>query len=646
MATTLEIGKKIQNFLVNNTLEGGIKIITENILTLKQDELRQIEEILEIDKYKLVFIGQFGSGKTTAINYLFDLTYQTEKKTEELLFTAAGKTTLCEVCVKPTKQEHSYFEINFVSEKELHQNIKDFCIQIYNRVNKETDLAGGDIPEEYERAIRNITGLKRDNKTSKDNAIEALKKNKNDFNQFYNSVIEGIEVSVSETEVITYKQEQKTLDIEKTNTDEKKWIQETYRKVNLASKKGFSIPNDFTIYISEKLVEENSVFTKFHSIIDTRGITEPAKNNDNPKVRRDDLETHILKPDTICIFTSDFKPAPQPVIKHLIGKYYIDRDDLFKDRLFTLILPKKGEHFDVIVDDETGEQANSWEDGINTQKQKIRDRFNQSNIHFNKKNILFYDAKRHFENFKTQKKEKYREIRDDKDNVFKRIIETIEIRQKLSTKINKLNLNVEKIIKEGIGEEIEKHLIFTIKKIKEYSRLIENMDFSNRFRLDYFDYHHMTMYAIHRRQGEYGNIKLWQNTKEIVRELVQEKSNTHYKRIIQEINLLKEDNDSLIPLCKELETYASNLYRNFYWNLGDVFASKIQNKEFSEYSSLWDDLNDFWGQGGGYKRKVLELMEKNLKSVDDSLAEAIENKWKTDFIDPILKFLGIDNLYK
>ena len=123
MATTLEIGKKIQNFLENNDKKGSIKIITENALRSKLEQLRKIENILEIDKYKLVFIGKFGSGKTTAINYLFDLTYDTSKEFEEILFTAPGKTTLCEVIVKSTKQTHSFFEVDYISKEDLEQYI-------------------------------------------------------------------------------------------------------------------------------------------------------------------------------------------------------------------------------------------------------------------------------------------------------------------------------------------------------------------------------------------------------------------------------------------------------------------------------------------------------------------------------------------
>ncbi|OQW91196.1 MAG: hypothetical protein BWK78_05280, partial [Thiotrichaceae bacterium IS1] len=85
------------------------------VAALKGDKnrLEQIESILKIEKYDLVFIGQQGVGKTTAICHLFGLTTEKVVKTkkgektiertvtQELLSTGSGKTTLCEVVIIP-----------------------------------------------------------------------------------------------------------------------------------------------------------------------------------------------------------------------------------------------------------------------------------------------------------------------------------------------------------------------------------------------------------------------------------------------------------------------------------------------------------------------------------------------------------------
>ncbi len=128
MTSTLEIEKKIQSLLDKNqqNREGVFKSIVENVLKSKQKSLHRLQEIRSLKKYKLVFIGKFGSGKTTAINFLFDLFYETNDKINELLYTSGGRTTLCKVILKPTTQKHSYFEVKFVSEEELKKQLKIF----------------------------------------------------------------------------------------------------------------------------------------------------------------------------------------------------------------------------------------------------------------------------------------------------------------------------------------------------------------------------------------------------------------------------------------------------------------------------------------------------------------------------------------
>ncbi len=53
MATTLEIGKKTQKFLEKNDKEGSIKIITENALKNKLEQLRQNYFLFTVNNYLL-----------------------------------------------------------------------------------------------------------------------------------------------------------------------------------------------------------------------------------------------------------------------------------------------------------------------------------------------------------------------------------------------------------------------------------------------------------------------------------------------------------------------------------------------------------------------------------------------------------------
>jgi hypothetical protein len=134
------------------------------------DRLTKIHKILNIQQYNLVFIGQVGAGKTTAICHLFDLVREVEdtrlrglkpvkiKKVKELLSTGAGKTTICEVVIRPSKR--TWIEIDPYESAELQQLIEEFGLWIWQKTHSEAIKERVEIPpDELLRAIRNIVDL-------------------------------------------------------------------------------------------------------------------------------------------------------------------------------------------------------------------------------------------------------------------------------------------------------------------------------------------------------------------------------------------------------------------------------------------------------------------------------------------------------
>ena len=112
------------------------------------NRLERIKKILEFSKYDILFIGQFGVGKTTAICHIFNLVYEHKEKKKiklsdkvkyktitsikEILSTGSGKTTICEVIIKPASE--TYIEISPYSEEDMIELIKDFCLDIWQQV--------------------------------------------------------------------------------------------------------------------------------------------------------------------------------------------------------------------------------------------------------------------------------------------------------------------------------------------------------------------------------------------------------------------------------------------------------------------------------------------------------------------------------
>ncbi|MHC5674256.1 hypothetical protein [Nostoc sp.] len=111
-----------------------------NNLNSKLERSEQIEKILSIDKYKIVFIGTIGKVKNTAICHLFNLIsdFKVSKtingktknvsETKKLLSRGSGRITTCEVIIKAS--EKTYREIEPYTVDEMENLIFDFCNSI------------------------------------------------------------------------------------------------------------------------------------------------------------------------------------------------------------------------------------------------------------------------------------------------------------------------------------------------------------------------------------------------------------------------------------------------------------------------------------------------------------------------------------
>lgn len=154
-----------------------IKHICINNLKAKLERLEEIDKILNIEKYKIVFIGTIGQGKTTAICHLFNLIsdFRVSKtingkskdviETRELLSTGSGKTTICEVIIKAA--DKTYIEIEPYTIDEMENLIFEFCDYIANKENTQVEQRII-ISEEIQRAIRNVIELKKVTKSVTD----------------------------------------------------------------------------------------------------------------------------------------------------------------------------------------------------------------------------------------------------------------------------------------------------------------------------------------------------------------------------------------------------------------------------------------------------------------------------------------------
>ena len=445
------------------------------------DRLQKIRKIINIQRYNLVFIGQVGAGKTTAICHLFNLIKEVEvtktrgdqkvtiKKFKELLSTGSGKSTICEVVIRPAK--HTYVEIDPYESNELQQLIEEFGLWIWQKSHPTTVKEWVEIPpDELLRAIRNIVDLPETivNGKMKDGALEfAMSFTIDQYDIFKQELIKRGQLSArTKTEIYPAANE----------LDQRAWLSQVFQSLNVAKLADFSIPKRIYLNLSDKVLNFNR--PRIGNIIDTRGLDLATKD-------RRDLAYYIRETEnSICIFTERFAAAPANVIQ-IIGKYLSPTAKDINTKVSLLVMPRKGEPEKVIGAD--GQAVEDLDRGIALRKANIDNVFANENINFPFNNILFYDALQgYLGDGSLDRSDESVDIDLDRQRVFSEIDRVIFDReQQLETEIQLLAQQVDQIKSGGHFTPNEDDIIIVAKqKISEFSSL--NLG-NNSFSTDYIE---------------------------------------------------------------------------------------------------------------------------------------------------------------
>ena len=357
-----------------------------NNLRSKLGRLEAIERNLAIEKYRLVFIGTIGEGKTTAICHMFNLVGEfavqktmagkprTVTESQELLATGSGRTTICEVVIEAGGQTAIVVEPYDAGEME--RMIQDFCDGL-------AEAAGpgerkGMLSREVETAIRNVVGLPVSTVTSTDGekSTTRVDRAREELERLGVDGLKALAVRNANLAART----QTAIEYEGTE-DERVWIKRTFAKVNRGELPAVAIPRQIRVRVSPAVLA-GSPLDRFRAVVDTKGIDE------NPI--RKDLEAYAVQEDVICLFVTSFKDAPEANVRELMRFYLSSKSRDFHHRFVTLVLPHKGEP------EKTNGSDGTWTTGITIKGEEIQAAFGNLGLEFFRENVLFYDALRFY----------------------------------------------------------------------------------------------------------------------------------------------------------------------------------------------------------------------------------------------------------
>jgi hypothetical protein len=625
--------------------------------------LTKIGNILKINRYNLVFIGQVGTGKTTAISHLFGLTREVSKvvstdrtrsarksltQVKELLSTGSGKTTICEVVILPSGQTSIQIEPYGVDE--VKQLIDDFGLWIWQKAYPtELKQKVAIPPNELLRAIRNILSLPELMLEGKlqDKAVQfAMSFSSDRYLDFQQQLIECAHLSTRSQVAIKPPE----------NTDLKLWVSETFQALNVAKLPSFSIPK--RIYLSlDSSILNLSKHPRLGAIVDTRGLDATTKD-------RRDLEYYIRKKDNcICIFTDRFATAPDNSIQ-IVGKYLTATSKDLASKFSLLVMPRKGEPEKILGAD--GLAVEDYEAGVALRKANIDNVFLNENINFPSENIIFYDALQAYLDDGTLNPYYDREDVEAGRNPFFADIERL-ITNRERELIEEVRLIQQQFDRLRSGQDLNKEelsIITTAKdKIKSIANLDLNLDLNlNNFTLDlnlndfshnYIDslasLHHMVLRATNNRYGRYElrDVDIYFNGKYLAEQTIRDRTITYHHEIVTTIEWVESsigENSSLHPLMQRFRSQTDENYERLAIDLGTEVEALLADRIFApqdyDENQFWQQVINRWGQGPGFKKTVISHYQDKIAEVNSHLESLIQSAWRERIIKPIFTFLG------
>lgn len=616
-------------------------------------ELKMLSRLLEASQCRLVFIGQVGVGKTTAICHLTGLTADREKRKktktgektisvmEDLLATGAGFTTLCEVVV--TRSEQTKFEIVPYRRDEVEQTIDDFCLSIWKKVHPDAEEGMSSeqqvsFPPELIRAVRNMVQLPDGERGDDDAAVRfAQQFRRDEYERFRTQVTSRARLDPRTcTELVCPKD---VLDV-------REWLKETFDGLNLASIDTVSIPRMITLHVESGLLRPE--MSQVAALIDTKGV-------DAAQFNREDLDKYIRGEDSaLCILVERFEHAPTNVLA-LLQRHITQEAPISPYRFVLMVLPRGHEPEKVV----SGHgKVGDRERGIHLRGIQIEETLTSRGLPRMGERLVFFDPLQHYEetgvDYRLKSDSSPEDVEAERRGVWGAIFSALSTRNdRICDRVSQIGDSLKRI-REGKGlDPGEEELIRQTKhKIAEYGHLeLANADrFFELYRAlwEGGKRHMMTLRATNNRFGQYPhrNIDIYYDAIPISEQLVRTAA-SHPKEaileIVRQVQTRASDGSDLIELFTVLTKRIDHSFEEFVRTVAQKMRDYLNTKAFAPRNlsnQFWVDVQGRYGKGKGFRDDVLSLYADQLQGHEEFLRRATEDCWRTILLVPILEYLG------
>ena len=325
-------------------------------LGVSRDELISAANLVLGTNHTIAFVGNIGVGKTTALCRVAGLEMQPSMlgETVPVLEVGGGGTTICEVHLVNGLEYGLVVEPR--SEAELEREVREFARFLTPSPESQR---GGETPlsREVIRAIRNMSGLLPETQRNPDGTIKSV------VDHARNLAEELADADVLAAEIwarmgIHNRTRRELWRSETPDAEPLQWIQEHFKMLNYGQHPEFSLPRRVEVILPQRILGEELLSIR---VVDTKGIDGTAE--------RADLEVHLNEPNTLAVLCSSFNEAPAPTLQQLLERAVRARFPDLETKSAILVLPHSGQALD--VKDDLGDKVRSTSEGYQRKRQEV-----------------------------------------------------------------------------------------------------------------------------------------------------------------------------------------------------------------------------------------------------------------------------------